>query len=176
MKFCKNSLMALGGAVLFALSAASFAAPDPAMDACPMAGQGGYKGGFMVRMQKHHERMQARLHDQLKLTPEQEPAWQAFVKATPPHFPMPGMAAGGEDLSKLSAPERADKMLARLKEHEAVMAQHIEALKTFYAQLNADQKKTFDTFHAREGAWGKKAFFGRAPLRNIGVEAEPNKK
>lgn len=166
MKTLKTSLLALGSALLLTTSFSSFAAPGVGGDACPMAGH----GAFAERMQMMHERMQARLHDQLKLTPEQEPAWQAFIKDGPPHLAM--MAGKGEDLTKLSAPERAEKMLARMKEAEAAMAKHTEALKTFYATLNAEQKKTFDNFHPLRDAKGKKGFFGRAPYRG-GDSPEP---
>ena len=50
--------------------------------------------------------------------------------------------------AKLTTPERADKMLERSKAHQAQQAEHVAALKEFYAVLTAEQKKVFDDFHA----------------------------
>jgi len=38
-------------------------------------------------------------------------------------------------------------MLARMKEHQQKMETHLNATRTFYGQLNAEQKKVFDGFH-----------------------------
>lgn len=55
----------------------------------------------------------------------------------------------------LSTPERIDKMRALRSQHmterTSAMDKRDEATKVFYAALNADQKKTFDTEHARIG-------------------------
>jgi periplasmic protein CpxP/Spy len=92
---------------------------------------------------KHH--MQ-KLKTELKLTAEQEPAWAAMASAmTPPtRPPRPDRA----EMEKLSMPERLDKMKQMMSQHhEARMAEmdkHATAVKTFYALLTPEQKKTFD--------------------------------
>lgn len=97
----------------------------------------------MDRMQKKMAERQAQLKSELKLTPTQEPAWNAFVARTqPPARPAP--QGPREDWSKLTTPERLDKMQAMKTERDAHMAQRTEAIKSFYANLNADQKKVFD--------------------------------
>jgi protein CpxP len=97
----------------------------------------------MERMQKKMAERQAKLKSELKLTPAQEPAWNAFVARTqPPARTAP--QGPREDWSKLTTPERLDKMQAMKTERDARMAQRTEAIKSFYANLDAEQKKVFD--------------------------------
>ena len=99
---------------------------------------------------EHHAKMieqrHQQLHDALKLSAEQEPGWKKFAESEqlkpPPGIDQP------EDWSKLSTPERAEKILELSKMHQAHMAEHVAALKAFYATLTPEQKKTFEDFHA----------------------------
>ena len=99
---------------------------------------------------EHHAKMieqrHQQLHDALKLSAEQEPGWKKFAESEqlkpPPGIDQP------EDWSKLSTPERAEKILELSKMHQAHMAEHVAALKAFYATLTLEQKKTFEEFHA----------------------------
>ncbi|MCY1560367.1 LTXXQ motif family protein [compost metagenome] len=49
-----------------------------------------------------------------------------------------------EDWSKLTTPQRLDKMAAMKAERDARMGQRHDAIKSFYAVLNAEQQKVFD--------------------------------
>jgi hypothetical protein len=98
----------------------------------------------MERMQQHHAERQAQLKAELKLTAAQEPAWNAFVARTA-QAPRAMPAAAQEDWSKLTTPERLDKMQALRAERDAQMAQRIDATKSFYAALTPEQQKVFDT-------------------------------
>ncbi|MBC3875711.1 Spy/CpxP family protein refolding chaperone [Undibacterium flavidum] len=108
-------------------------------------------------MEKMHERMQAgmekhraQLHDKLKLTAQQEPAWKTFTEATQPHHAaMPDRQAEHKAMMTMSTPVRMEKMLERAKDRLARMQQHLDALKTFYAVLTPEQQKIFDESHAR---------------------------
>jgi len=97
----------------------------------------------MGNRMKHH--MQ-KLKIELKLTPEQEPAWAAMASAMTPTArpPRPDRA----EMEKLSMPERLDKMKQIMSQHHdarmAEMDKHAAAVKTFYAVLTPEQKKTFD--------------------------------
>lgn len=95
------------------------------------------------------------LHPALKLKPEQEGAWKKVIDSDPHRAKVTSVQS--EDWSQLTTPERADRRLVRMKEHQAQQAEHVAALNEFYAMLNADQKKTFDDFHSkpRIGMWGK---------------------
>mgnify|MGYP000387936472 CR=1 FL=1 len=52
-------------------------------------------------------------------------------------------------MAKLSTPERIDQMQALHAQRDAEMKKRGDATKTFYAGLNAEQKKTFDAETAR---------------------------
>ena len=109
-----------------------------------LADWGGHGRGCGDRqhMQQMRERHQAELHDKLKLNAEQEKAWQAFVakgKELRPHERF-----DRKQLAGLSAPERMQKMLDRMHEHEEGMSKMLSALKDFYAVLTPQQQKIFD--------------------------------
>lgn len=95
------------------------------------------------RMAQFRERHEKRLHDALKLTPAQEPAWQNFLGKIKPPQAAPARP-DFEALSKLPTPERLDRMQAMAKEHQERMAVRVAATKEFYAQLTPDQQKVFD--------------------------------
>ena len=92
------------------------------------------------------EKRQAALHDKLKLTPVQETAWKSFSeKMKPGTRNRPDRSA----LSALPAPERMEKMLSMMKEHESRMADRVAAVKEFYAVLTPEQQKLFDDQFSR---------------------------
>lgn len=97
----------------------------------------------LARMQKHMAERQAALKADLKITAQQEPAWNAFVARTQPDA-RPNRQGPREDWSKLTTPQRLDKMAALKAERDARMAQRHDAIKSFYAVLNAEQQKVFD--------------------------------
>jgi hypothetical protein len=52
-------------------------------------------------------------------------------------------------MEKLSTPERLDVMQKHRAQMDAQMQKHVETTKAFYAVLNADQKKVFDSETAK---------------------------
>jgi protein CpxP len=156
MKSVKNSFfiglaaMALSGAAsVYAQASTANSGPSAGkMDQRGMPGPGGMDHAGMTekmkaRMAKHKDE----LHDKLKLTAAQEPAWKTFTDAM-----MPGAMPARPDraaMDKMTAPERLEMMLAKSKEREAKMETRLAALKTFYAVLTPEQKKILDTSHAR---------------------------
>jgi len=82
----------------------------------------------------------------LQLRPDQQPALQAFLAAVHPEGEMkdqpPGQGGGPEE--GLTAPQRMDRMVARLDAARARLAQVDDATKRFYAQLTPSQQKAFD--------------------------------
>ena len=151
----KRALMAAALAAAFAgLSATAIAqntTTAPAAPATSQQAQEGAKEGQrdakraerMARMQKRMAEHQAALKTELKITAEQEPAWNAFVARTQPEA-RPARQGPREDWSKLTTPQRLDKMAAKKAERDARMAQRHDAIKSFYAALNAEQQKVFD--------------------------------
>lgn len=98
----------------------------------------------MERMQKYHAERQAQLKAELKLTPAQEPAWNAFVARTAPEPRGPMAGAAREDGAQLTTPQRLDKMQALRAERDAAMTRRIDATRSFYAALTPEQQKVFD--------------------------------
>lgn len=105
------------------------------------------------------EAMMAKRHDalktKLKLTPEQSGAWNTFSAAMKPPAAMGPKHPDRAEMDKLTTPERIDKMRAlrteRMTAMNSAMDKREDAIKTFYATLNADQKIIFDAEHARMG-------------------------
>ncbi len=82
------------------------------------------------------------LHDVLKLSDSQEGAWHDFIgNLKPGERPL---RMERSELSKLPTPERLDRMLSMMKERLQNMESHTQAVKSFYAQLTAQQQKIFD--------------------------------
>ena len=108
-------------------------------------------------MKAHFEaRREARaqlLHDALGLRPDQDGAWQAFLAEMRP----PEGDAGrrqhmhDEGAAPLTTPERLDRMAKRMGERQARFQHHAEAVKRFYAALDARQQKAFDAITALRG-------------------------
>lgn len=126
------------GAGASAFSGLTFAQRGDCMGGGQMMGERGQ--GMRAERQ---QMQQQRLHDTLKLTPAQEGAWKKFQESRPYANPDQKRPAPAE-VAKLSAPERAEKMLDFQKQHQEAMTQHVAALKEFYGQLTPEQKKTFD--------------------------------
>ncbi|MBC7917761.1 MAG: Spy/CpxP family protein refolding chaperone [Rhodoferax sp.] len=117
-----------------------------------------------AKMEARRAKHLADLKTRLKITPAQEGAWTTFTGAMkPPARTMerPDRAA----LDKLSTPERIDTMrVLRAKHHaerQVAMDQRDQAVKTFYAALNDEQKKVMDTEHARMGKRMERMHGGR---------------
>ncbi len=143
--FTKRALMAglVAGSGILAASSFAMTAGGPAgKDGCD-ARQG----------QKIHAKWEARraehlseLKEKLRLSPEQEAAWNTFTRATQPAMHPAGgdrQAMRGE-FEKLNTPQRLDKMMAMSEARRARMLERSQAVKAFYAQLNTEQQKVFD--------------------------------
>jgi hypothetical protein len=85
------------------------------------------------------------LHTELKLSPSQEPAWNAWsgqvkahIKEAKEHRP------DWRALESLPAPERMEKMLAQGKERLSKLEEGLAAMKTFYAALSPEQRQILD--------------------------------
>lgn len=132
-----------------AQSAPSGSAAAGASATMPMRGEG-MRGHDPARMQAWMNQRMAELKIKLKITPAQEAAWTTFTASMQPMqgAGYAGMRANYEELSKLPTPERLDRMRALQAQHMAEMntrmSQRVDATKTFYNLLSAEQKKIFD--------------------------------
>jgi uncharacterized protein YfaS (alpha-2-macroglobulin family) len=85
------------------------------------------------------------LHDALKLTAAQEPAWRTFVAAS---FAQTDESARQESAARmmptLNAPRRVDLSIALMQTELQILERRGAALKTFYASLTPAQQAVFD--------------------------------
>ncbi|PIQ52163.1 MAG: hypothetical protein COW02_10945 [Comamonadaceae bacterium CG12_big_fil_rev_8_21_14_0_65_59_15] len=102
-----------------------------------------------TQMQARFDARNAELKAQLKITAEQEAAWNAYTEAMKPaasmmNFQRPDPA----EMAKLTTPERLDKMqqlrAQRMGDMFAATDKHVAATKALYAALTPEQQKTFD--------------------------------
>jgi len=122
------------------VAAPALAAPQD----CGARGPHGESFGHHARHMKQHHK---KLHSLLKLTPEQEVAWKKMVDIEQPMMDKADPMKS-DDWAKLTTPERADRMVERMKAHHARQVEQVAAMKEFYAVLSPEQKKIFDDFHA----------------------------
>ena len=149
MTLFRSTLIA--ATLLAGLSSLSFAQMDP--------GTGGlgheHMGQKDERMAQRHAPHLAELKTQLKLDATQESAWTTFSQSMQPPTTLP-VRRDRAAMEKLSTPERLDVMQKHRAQMDAQMQKHVEATKAFYAVLNADQKKVFDSETAKFMAHGHK--------------------
>jgi hypothetical protein len=105
--------------------------------------------GGAHEMGLHHPdpaKMAAHLRTALQLRPDQDGALQACVASMqPPAGDMhERMRAEHEEMAGKSTPDRLDHMIARAREHIALLEKHTAAVKTFYGALSPAQQKAFD--------------------------------
>jgi protein CpxP len=110
----------------------------------------------------------AELKAKLKITAQQESAWTAYTTAMKPPARETLTRLDRAELNKLTTPERIDKMRSLRNQQLAAMDQRDDATKTFYAALNPEQQKIFDSEHAR---WGDR--HGRAHAPREAKPAQP---
>lgn len=139
--------LTLGGAALAQVSAP----PAPTTDARQAGRDASPRTERAERMVHHHAERQQQLRQALALTPEQEPAWQAYVaRMTPPSRP----TASADAAQPSTTPERLARMERFHAEHQAHMKARHEAIRSFYAALTPAQQKIYDDHHAAPKAQG----------------------
>jgi protein CpxP len=146
MTSIKNTLLTGAAALVLSITSSAFAQQAPAqggerMDRAKMAEK--MKERAKEGMEKRHEHF----HDQLKLTPAQEPAWKVFTEATKPQEK--AMQHDRKAMAEMPAPARMEMMLTHDQDRLATMQKHLGALKTFYAVLSPEQQKNFDKMSMR---------------------------
>ena len=138
--------LSLGGAMLGAQAQSQNPAPEHGRKATLTTEQRQARHAEFAA--KRAERI-ARLHDELRITPAQESAWNAFVASMKPMQQAGHQHGDRAAWAGLSAPQRAEKMIAMQKQRTAMMEQRLGVLNTFYSVLSPEQKKTFDEKTAR---------------------------
>ena len=111
-----------------------------------------HERGARMTPEQRQERMAKRsaaFKQKLKITADQEPAWNAFQSAMHPADKADHARLDHKGMEKLTTPERIDRMRAMHAQRSAEMERRGEATKTFYATLKPEQQKTFDQESAR---------------------------
>lgn len=112
------------------------------------------------RMQKKVERKLGKLKQQLQITAAQEPAWTAWAGAVKPGARM--QRPSRQEFAALTTPERIDRIRAARAQRDAEMDRRLDATKSFYTTLTAEQKKVFDDASLRFAQHhGKRGFSHR---------------
>jgi hypothetical protein len=110
-------------------------------------GYGAPSGGYQTNgyQAKGAQAIEA-LHQALRLSPAQETAWQLYRSAAdvPDQAQQRRSAAAGL-FRTLDAPHRMDLVEAEMRQELADLQRQSQALKAFYAALNPDQQRLFDT-------------------------------
>jgi len=163
-----------------ALAQTAPAAPAASTTSAPAAGPrgegpGGH-GGRMdparreAQMQKHFEVMKAKL----RITPQQEGAWNSFTSAMRPPARDAGMQRPDRaEFAKLSTPQRIDRMREMRARHMAEADARGDAVKTFYATLSPAQQQTFDALPPPH--FGHSHEFGHGGPKGRGGDGGPDR-
>jgi periplasmic protein CpxP/Spy len=124
----------------------------------------------LAKFEEQRAKLEAELHDKLKITAAQEGAWKTFLDKSMPARPAtPPARPDKDEMEKLTTPQRLDQMAELMKKHEAEMAARIAATKEFYAVLSPEQKKVFDQeFRKMEKRRFEHGRFGRDHGRDHG--------
>jgi hypothetical protein len=121
-------------------------------------GPGGRQGGVKFDPAQRAEQHLGQFKNQLKITAEQEPLWQAYAEKMKAEAGkgMQAMRATATD-TKLSAPERMAKRQGQMEEHLVAMKGVHEGFSRLYAGLTPEQKAIADQHVAHMGqGMGKK--------------------
>ena len=92
---------------------------------------------------QHHAERSERLKTILQIQPNQQAAWDQYVKSTTPQARTQNKA-DRPDIRKLTTPERLDMAQKLRKERTAKAEQREQATRSFYQSLNPSQQKAFD--------------------------------
>lgn len=117
--------------------------PAPAATVQKAGGHGGWGHRDPAKMQERINKRLGELKAALKITSAQEPAWSAFAASMQPPAQRPARPDRAA-FEKMTTPERIDAMRTLRDARNTRMDQRAASTKTFYAALNAEQKKTFD--------------------------------
>lgn len=131
-----------GGSVL---AVTAYAMPAGAADGKPRC-EARQDKDFQAQREERRANHMAALKEKLNLSTSQEAAWNKLVESAQPGQRPAEMdrQARREEFQKLNAIERLEKIQPMKEMRQARMAERINSLKEFYAQLTPEQQKVFD--------------------------------
>jgi protein CpxP len=87
----------------------------------------------------------ARLHDTLRIRPDQEQAWRSFQQANSSSAQEDAQRQDAfQRMGQLRAPQRMDLSIQMMRSDLQEMERRGDALKAFYGALSPDQQAAFD--------------------------------
>jgi hypothetical protein len=87
----------------------------------------------------------SKLHDDLRLTPDEEGPWRQYLKSLDDGGQMQARRQAAERmLPEIPTPRRLALMDATMSQELADFRRQSEAIEAFYARLTPDQQRTFD--------------------------------
>ena len=166
-----------------AVSAAFFGTAHAQGPGCESDGKPGMRRssmqGAMMDPGARVEQRLDRFKSELKLTPQQEPLWQAFADKSKAEAGkgMQGMRERMKDDKPLAAPERMAQMQEAMKQRVAAMESVNESFKRLYAALTPEQKAAADKHAGNAGRHAHGAGRGGPGSEGQGAPrgAEPRK-
>ena len=170
------SAMALAAALGVAAASASAQTPPPQRQPGSM-GYPTWAPGSQLRGGEREAAHLKALHDALNIRPDQEEAFQAFtasMKSAEQGPPPDGTRPDRQQLAAMTTPERLDAMSRMMDERMQRMRErfqrHAAAVKTLYAALSPDQRRTMD---ALPGLMGHGMGMGRGMDKDRGPMGRP---
>ncbi len=117
---------------------------------CPMMKSGSRWGGdpeqrAALMRERHAERMEL-LEARLKLKPEQQTAWQAFIAAQTAHHETMWQGRRAMRDRATTAPALFEQRIQGMEQRLASMKTTAQAANDLYATLDAEQKQVMDRF------------------------------
>lgn len=140
----RASLMTIAAVVALAAPFAAFAQPAPPGPA------------LAAEMRGQREAIEAQRHEDLRtilrLRPDQQAAFSAFVQAVKPPPGAEGMdAPKPRPMEHLTTPQRLNEMAQREARFAGERQHRTEALQAFYAALSPEQRQVFDALMRFQG-------------------------
>jgi protein CpxP len=120
-------------------------------------------GDMRQEMEAHEQARIQAMHEVLRIRPDQDGAFQAFVAAMHPQPPADGWrheepGGGHAAMARMTTPERLDRMAqlmdARESRRRAEFQRRATATKALYAALSPEQRQIMDALPALEGHGG----------------------
>lgn len=131
----------------------------------------------VMRMHRDPAKHAEHLKTMLQLRPNQEAALKTYLEATKPEDRVVHIQHRGDDKTTL---QRLDESEKRMAERQAKMKKRNDATRAFYGQLDASQKKVFDTMPHMAGPAAHIAMMGhpmppmpRMHMRHMPVPPAP---
>lgn len=157
MKTPRKTLLAIAMIAGLGVTAAAVASPwgghgrmmGYGPEDCPMM-KGGGRGGdpeqrAALMRERHAERMEL-LEARLKLKPEQQAAWQAFIAARTAHHETMWQGRRAMRDRATTAPAHFEQRIQGMEQRLASMKTTAQAASELYGTLDAEQKQVMDRF------------------------------